>query len=133
MYNTKTSEHLWTKSKAEYNSCGSGNYKDWKQEGIAWYSPSLPAPAGYSQATQGDFVYVYRLYDKARTGDHIYLVYGAEMRQYLANGWVVDKGAGFWTLKRGKHHYTPSKYEYDSIVKKYGWKPEGVKFYVIKK
>ena len=77
------------------------------------------------------------------------------MKSYLSNGWVVDKGAGFWTLrkgarmsgktiipiyraynpklKRGKHHYTPSKVEYDSICKNHGWKPEGVKFYVIKK
>ena len=36
-------------------------------------------------------------------------------------------------LKRGKHHYTPSKLEYDKICKNNGWKPEGVKFYVIKK
>ena len=155
MYNTKTSEHLWTKSKKEYESCGSGNYVDWKQENIAWYSPNLKAPASYADSTQGDYVYVYRLYDKGRTGDHIYLTYGDEMKQYLADGWVVDKGAGFWTLKqgatftdrttipiyraynpklkRGKHHYTPSKNEYDSICKNHGWKPEGVKFYVVKK
>ncbi|MBQ3266961.1 MAG: hypothetical protein IJH08_03485 [Atopobiaceae bacterium] len=119
------------------------------------YGPNLKAPASYAQSTQGDFVYVWRLYDKGRTGDHIYLVYGTEMKQYLADGWVVDKGAGFWTLRkgatingrttipiyraynyrlgRGKHHYTPSKVEYDSICKNNGWKPEGVKFYVIKK
>ena len=155
MYNTKTSEHLWTKSKKEYESCGKGNYRDWRQENVAWYSPNLKAPATYAQSTQGDFVYVWRLYDKGRTGDHIYLTYGAEMKSYLSNGWVVDKGAGFWTLrkgatisgrktipiyraynpklKRGKHHYTPSKTEYDTICKKHGWKPEGVKFYVIKK
>ena len=155
MYNTKTSEHLWTKSKKEYDSCGKGNYRDWRQENVAWYSPNLKAPASYAQSTQGNYVYVWRLYDKGRTGDHIYLTYGAEMRQYLSNGWVVDKGAGFWTmkkgatisgrttipiyraynpkLKRGKHHYTPSKSEYDTICKKHGWKPEGVKFYVIKK
>ena len=155
MYNTKTSEHLWTKSKAEYNACGTGNYKDWRQENVAWYSPNLKAPASYAASMQGDYVYVYRLYDKGRTGDHIYLTYGAEMKSYLSNGWVVDKGAGFWTmkkgatisdrtmipiyraynpkLKRGKHHYTPSKSEYDTICKKHGWKPEGVKFYVIKK
>ena len=155
MYNTKTSEHLWTKSKAEYNACGTGNYRDWRQENVAWYSPNLPTPASYAKSTQGDYVYVYRLYDKGRTGDHIYLTYGAEMKQYLSNGWVVDKGAGFWTLKqgatisgkktipiyraynpklkRGKHHYTPSKNEYDTICKKHGWKPEGTKFYVIKK
>ena len=155
MYNTKTSEHLWTKSKAEYNACGTGNYRDWRQENIAWYSPNLPTPASYAASTQGNYVYVYRLYDKGRTGDHIYLTYGSEMKSYLANGWVVDKGAGFWTLrkgatisgkttipiyraynpklKRGKHHYTPSKNEYDTICKKHGWKPEGVKFYVVKK
>ena len=155
MYNTKTSEHLWTKSKKEYDSCGKGSYVDWRQENIAWYSPNLKAPTSYAESTQGNFVYVWRLYDKGRTGDHIYLTYGAEMKQYLANGWVVDKGAGFWTLKkgttmngrttipiyraynpklkRGKHHYTPSKVEYDTICKKHGWKPEGVKFYVTKK
>ena len=155
MYNTKTSEHLWTKSKKEYDSCGKGSYIDWRQEGIAWYSPNIKAPTSYNQSTQGDFVYVWRLYDKGRTGDHIYLIYGSEMKSYLANGWVVDKGAGFWTLKkgtairgrttipiyraynyrlgRGKHHYTPSKVEYDKICKNNGWKPEGVKFYVIKR
>ena len=155
MYNTKTSEHLWTKSKKEYDSCGKGNYRDWRQERVAWYSPNLPAPSSYAKSTQGDYVYVWRLYDKGRTGDHIYLTYGGEMKQYLANGWVVDKGAGFWTfrkgakvagktiipiyraynpkLSRGKHHYTPSKTEYDTICKKHGWKPEDVKFYVVKK
>ena len=155
MYNTKTSEHLWTKSKAEYNACGSGNYRDWRQEGVAWYSPSLKAPSDIFSGTQGDYVYVWRLYDRGRTGDHIYLVAGPEMSDYLSDGWVVDKGAGFWTLRkgatisgkttipiyraynyrlgRGKHHYTPSTVEYDKICKNNGWKPEGTKFYVIKK
>ena len=158
MYNVRTSEHLWTKSKAEYDSCGRGNYIDWRQENMAWYSPNIPAPTDYysaKQSTLGSYVYVWRLYDKYVTGDHIYLTYGAEMRDYLSRGWVVDKGAGFWTLKngakvsgrtsipiyraynpklsRGKHHYTPSKVEYDSICKHNGWTPEGTKFYVVKK
>ena len=154
MYNTKTSEHLWTKSKAEYDACGSGNYRDWRAEGVAWYAPSMKAPASYAASTQGDYVYVWRLYDKGRTGDHIYLTYGSEMQAYLRNGWVVDKGAGFWSirdgatitgrtvvpvyrqynggLKRGKSHYTPSKGEYDANVSRNGWTGEGIKFYVVK-
>ena len=158
MYNVRTSEHLWTKSKAEYDSCGRGAYKDWRKENVAWYSPNIPAPTDYYEpkmSTLGNYVYVWRLYDQYETGDHIYLTYGSEMDMYLSYGWQVDKGAGFWTLKkgntipkkttipiyraynsrlyRGKHHYTPSKVEYDSICKHNGWKPEGTKFYVVKK
>ncbi len=36
MYNTETSEHLYTTNKAEYDSCGKGAYADWNAEGVAW-------------------------------------------------------------------------------------------------
>lgn len=29
---------------------------------------------------------VYRLYEKGKTGDRIYLTYGSEMKSYLSNG-----------------------------------------------
>ena len=149
MYNKKTSEHMWTRSATEYNSCGKGSYIDWRQEGIAWYAPAGRETQSYDSSL--GFVYVYRLYDKGRTGDHIYLTPGAEMNKYLAQGWVIDKGAGFWSvpkgfdrqqvvyrqvnnkLNRGKHHYTPSKTEYETNIAKNGWKGEGIKFYVVNK
>ena len=133
MYNTKTSEHLWTRSKAEYDSCGSGSYADWKAEGVAWYAPRGGKP-------------VFRLYN-LKSGDHHYTTSLAERDKLLASGQWRDEGIAFYSatkkdtntitiyrvyngrLKRGQHHYTKSAAERDSLVKNSGWKDEGVGFY----
>ena len=134
MYNTKTSEHLWTRSKGEYDSCGSGNYADWKAEGVAWY------------VTKKSSKPVYRLYN-TKSGDHHYTTSASEKDKLIASGQWRDEGIAFYSannkdtgtisiyrvynsrLKRGQHHYTKSATERDSLVKNNGWKDEGVGFY----
>ena len=134
MYNTKTSEHLWTKSAKEYESAGSGSYADWKAEGVAWYVPVSSAKP------------VYRLYN-TKSGDHHYTTSLAERDKLVSSGQWRDEGIAFYSaskkdtntitiyrvynsrLKRGQHHYTKSAAERDSLVKNSGWKDEGVGFY----
>ena len=134
MYNTKTSEHLWTRNKAEYDSAGSGSYADWKAEGVAWYVPTSSSKP------------VYRLYN-TKSGDHHYTTSLVEKEKLLASGEWRDEGIAFYSatkfdtntikiyrvyngrLKRGQHHYTKSAAERDSLVKNNGWKDEGVSFY----
>ena len=134
MYNTKTSEHLWTRNKAEYDKCGSGNYADWKAEGVAWYVPNKSSKP------------VYRLYN-TKSGDHHYTTSAAERDKLVSSGQWRDEGVAFYSatkkdaktikiyrvynsrLKRGQHHYTKSATERDSLVKSGSWKDEGVGFY----
>ena len=134
MYNTKTSEHLWTKSKKEYESAGSGSYADWKAEGVAWYVPTSSSKP------------VYRLYN-TKSGDHHYTTSATEKAKLVDSGQWRDEGIAFYSatakdtntikvyrvynsrLKRGQHHYTKSAAERDSLVKNSGWKDEGVGFY----
>ena len=136
MYNTKTSEHLYTTRIGEYNACGSGNYADWKQEGVAWRAPSKD----HSGAKP-----VYRLYN-LRSGDHHYTTSTGEKNKLLASGDWRDEGIAFYSggevpiyrvyngrLKRGQHHYTKSAVERDSLVANNGWCDEGVGFHAISK
>ncbi len=140
MYNTKTSEHLWTTSKAEYNACGKGAYRDWRQEGVAWEAPD------------GEGEPVYRLYNRAM-GDHYYSMNEGEIRVLTGQyGWVLDNGGkpAFWSaasgdegakalyhvynarLKRGKHHFTMSVAERDFLTANAGWRYDGEAFYGFK-
>ena len=137
MYNRKTSEHLYTKSAWEYDSCGVGNYADWKPEGVAW-----DAPASSSKP-------VYRLYN-LRSGDHHYTTSAGEKNQLVASGQWRYEGVAFYSakpsdkgsvriyrvyngrLQRGQHHYTTSAQERDSLVKNNGWRDEGIGFYGLK-
>ena len=134
MYNTRTSEHLYTTSAKEYSSCGSGNYSDWEREGIAWRAPKKSSRP------------VYRLYN-VKSGDHHYTTSAGERSKLLASGTWRDEGIAFYSapkgsanaiplyrvyngrLKRGQHHYTRSAGERDALVSKHGWRNEGVGFY----
>ena len=135
MYNTKTSEHLYTTSQAEYDACGKGAYADWRAEGVGWYAP----PAGEGAP-------VWRLYNKG-LGDHHYTS-NANERDMLVNqfGWrqevvafhsaAADDEASLplyrlynGRLKKGQHHYTTSESERDVLVSRHGWRNEGVGFY----
>ena len=136
MYNTKTSEHLYTKTKAEYDACGSGAYADWRQEGVAWQAPRKSDRP------------VYRLYNK-KSGDHHYTTSDGEKAALLAMGDWRDEGIAFYSalrdqegsvplyrlynyrLKRGQHHYTKSENERNALVANHGWRDEGVGFYGI--
>ena len=141
MYNTKTSEHLYTTRAGEYNACGSGNYADWRQEGVAWKAPSRDSAGARP---------VYRLYN-LKSGDHHYTTSTGERSKLLASGQWRDEGIAFYSadkaspniipvyrvyngrLKRGQHHYTTSAVERDALVNSHGWRDEGVGFYGYKR
>lgn len=132
MYNTKTSEHLYTTGLGEYNACGTGAYRDWRAEGVGWYAPA-------SSSTP-----VWRLYNK-KSGDHHYTSSKGERDTLIAkHGWTLDLSgqAAFYSggdvplyrlynprLMRGQHHYTTSTAERDSLVKNSGWRYEAIAFY----
>ena len=136
MYNRKTSEHLYTKSYSEYNSCGKGYYSDWRAEGVAW---EAPAPGTYGS------VPVYRLYNRI-SGDHHYTTSKGEKSRLIASGDWRDEGVAFYSggfvavyrvyngrLLRGQHHYTTSASERSSLVSSSGWRDEGIGFYCVRK
>ncbi len=136
MYNEVTSEHLYTTSKAEYDSCGAGAYADWKQEGVGWVAPPRDAKGAKP---------VYRLYNEG-LGDHHYTASEGEKKDLVEKQGWNDEGIAFYTaekgtapvslyrlyngsLPRGQHHYTASAGERDWLVANAGWKYEGVAFY----
>ncbi len=128
LYNKKSGEHLWTASKNEYNVLA--KQYGWTQEGVAWYAPD---------SGKG----VLRLYNPT-TGDHHYTSDSNEAKVLTTKyGWKYDNNAKplFYSggktpiyrlynknLKRGSHHLTKSRNEYDTL-KNYGWKQEGVAMY----
>lgn len=134
MYNTRTSEHLWTTSVAEYGASGKGAYADWRQEGVAWYAPKTSEKP------------VHRLYNPG-LGDHHYSASPGEIAMLTANHGWRDEGIAFYSaakgdvgsieiyrvynnrLKRGQHHYTTSPGERKSLTTLHGWRDEGVSFY----
>ena len=137
MYNTKTSEHLYTTNAKEYGMCGTGNYVDWNAEGVAWIAPGKD---DYGATP------VYRLYNM-KSGDHHYTTSKGERDKLLAGGDWRDEGIAFHSadkanpgnipvyrvyngrLKRGQHHYTTSAGERDALVNAHGWRDEGIGFY----
>ena len=132
MYNTKTSEHLYTTNVKEYNSCGTGAYKDWNAESTAWFAPEPTYPGAKP---------VYRLYN-TKSGDHHYTTAVGEKDKLLASGDWNDEGIAFYSggdvwihrlyngkLKRGQHHYTTSYVEVDSLTQNSGWNYEGIGLY----
>ena len=136
MYNTRTSEHLYTRIKREYDACGEGSYADWRAEGIAWYAPA----AGTEGARP-----VWRLYNLV-SGDHHYTTSETERAQLLDSGDWRDEGVAFWSggevpvyrlyngrLKRGQHHYTTRSGERSVLVESRGWSDEGVGLYCVRK
>ncbi len=136
MYNTKTSEHLYTTSVTEYGLCGKGAYADWRAEGVAWQAPE----AGASGSKP-----VYRLFNRI-SGDHHYTTSTGERASLLASGDWRNEGVAFLSggsipihrlyngrLWRGQHHYTTNVAERDMLTRGYGWRSEGVGFYAIAK
>lgn len=137
LYNWRTSEHLYTSSRIEYNALPDATDGDWQQEGVAWRAPksgSMP---------------VYRLYNKV-SGDHHYTTSAGERDLLVSrHGWTSE-GVAFYSaakgsarvvtvnrvynggLMRGQHHYTTSTAERDNLVRYHGWANEGVGFYGLK-
>lgn len=133
LYNSLTSEHLYTTSKYEYDALPGMTHGDWVQEGIAWIAPDEGNP-------------VYRLYNSG-LGDHHYTVSVSERNTLIAyHGWL-DEGIAFYSarepdgyavyrvynggLKRGQHHYTLNSSERDALVQYYDWVNEGVGWYAV--
>ena len=136
MYNTKTSEHLYTPRKGEYDAGGYGAYADWRQEGVCWWSPTKTAPGAKP---------VYRLYN-TKSGDHHYTTSVGEQSILIAGGDWVDEGIAFYSggkisvyrlynglLKRGQHHYSTSVGECNALINDYGWSYESVGFTCLSK
>ena len=132
LYNRKTSEHLYTTSKKEYDTLPYRTHGDWMCEGVAWIAPKKSSTP------------VFRLYNKG-LGDHHYTTSKGERDALTRKGWRYE-GVAFYSddskrvplyrlyngrLKAGQHHYTTSKGERDSLVRKSGWRNEGVGWYGI--
>ncbi len=141
LYNSITSEHLFTKSKSEYDNFAElcAQKKDaWVPEGVDWLS--------YASSTSQSKP-VYRLYNPAlgamaRTS-HYYTTDLAEAKNLIAkHGWKYDKfsgsttaflsdgSVGVWTCYnealRSAHHYTSNKTEWTGLSK-HGWDLEKTK------
>ena len=132
LYNRKTSEHLYTTNKAEYDSLPFKTRGAWRWEGVAWRAPKKSSTP------------VYRLYNKG-LGDHHYTTSKKERDNLTRKGWRYE-GVAFYSddahriplyrvyngrLKAGQHHYTTSVGERDSLVRKSGWRNEGIGWYGI--
>lgn len=113
--------HLLTMDAGEVKACKKGG---WTDEGKAFV-----APRGGTEA-------VYRLYNPGN-GDHLYTTDFKEAQACQKAGWSYEgvpffgnaKGAEVHRLynpKSGLHHFTADANERDTLVKKYGWKSEGV-------
>ena len=133
LYNSVTSEHLFTTSRYEYEQLPGMSNGDWIQEGVAWLAPQTGDP-------------VFRLYNTG-LGDHHYTKNGAERDQLVRwYGWVSE-GIAFYSapsddgvaiyrvyngaLSRGQHHYTRSFGEQGVLTSRYGWSGEGIGWYAV--
>lgn len=133
LYNSVTSEHLYTTSRYEYEQLPGMSNGDWVQEGVAWLAPQTGDP-------------VFRLYNTG-LGDHHYTKNGAERDQLVRwYGWVSE-GIAFYSapsddgvaiyrvyngaLSRGQHHYTRSYGERGVLTSRYGWSDEGIGWYAV--
>lgn len=132
LYNTITSEHLFTTNKSEYDSFvekSKGKQDFWIGEGIDWFAEATPQVADAST--------VRRLYNKdlgaMGRSSHYYSKDASEIATLLKNGWVDDGAANYiqsggsvpiWTCYNeglgSAHHYTSNKSEWQSLSS-YGW------------
>ena len=133
LYNTVSSEHLFTTNKSEYevlSALGITGQDFWVGEGINWLAP-----------TTGNTVH--RLYNKGLgslgKSSHYYTADATEIAKLLKNGWK-DDGASYQFKSGGAvaiytcynealgsaHHYTSSKTEWLNL-KNNGWDIETTK------
>ena len=126
LYNRWSGEHLYTTSRAEYNSLGKVG---WSGEGTAWAAPSSGSNP------------VWRLYNRW-SGDHLLTSDRKEYDALGRAGWNREGvafhsggGVSVWRLynrwlKAGTHLLTTDKTEYDNLIRD-GWSGEGVAFYAV--
>ncbi len=149
MYNTVTSEHLFTTSLDEYNVLKKETENGgvgWRGEEVAWYSPKTTE------------VGVYRLYNPALGAmtkmSHHYTASKSEADELVANwGWVYDNNSSpiFYSAETkpgvamsgsvpvyrlyneglAAHHYSTSKPENDELIANHGWNGESIGFYAL--
>lgn len=123
LYHSGIKRHLYTKSLDEANTL---TKRGWKFEG-----------AKFKTATSGKPVY--RLYHGG-TREHIYTTNVNERNTLRKRGWRYEGVAWYSTGKKpiyrlyhkglNVHLYTADKNERNTLVKKHGWKYEGVAFRV---
>ncbi|WP_368018398.1 hypothetical protein [Olsenella sp. AGMB03486] len=127
LYNPWSGEHLFTQNKSEADSLVR---LGWRDEGIAWKSPS------WSESP------VYRLYNPY-SGDHFYTMDVDEYNYLGSIGWNQE-GISFYSasketgrpiyrlfnrwLTQGTHLFTTSRSEYTQLGA-IGWSQEGIAFY----
>ncbi len=126
LYNRWSGEHLYTTSRAEYNSLGKVG---WSGEGTAWAAPNSGSNP------------VWRLYNRW-SGDHLLTSDRKEYDALGRAGWNREgvafhsgDGVSVWRLynrwlKAGTHLLTTDKTEYDNLIRD-GWSGEGVAFYAV--
>ena len=116
LFNSITSEHLYTTNVGERDYLMNDKANGWTDEGIAWHSaPKSGKP-------------VYRLFD-VKNGGHVYTVDANERSAYIANGYT-DEGIAWYASdklgrkvykltnkKTGKILYTILKDEADILTK----------------
>lgn len=123
MLNEKTGEHFYCFD-YEANSLKA----PWKKEGIAFEAP------------KGGTVAIYRLRNNGN-GFHMFTASYDEAAHLNANGWVLESVPFFgkesgnpvyrlFNKDTNDHFFTISKKEADDAVSKYGYKSEGVAFYM---
>ena len=130
LYNSITSEHLFTTSKTEYDEWVSKSKSDsdfWIGEGINWFAPK----SGESTVTR---LYNPTLGALGRTS-HYYTSDAAEIKELTTkHGWIDEASDGktfssggdipIWTCYNealgSAHHYTSSKTEWTGLAK-HGW------------
>lgn len=125
LYNPNSGEHLFTVDANEYSVLPRYG---WRQEGVAWNSPSDGTP-------------VYRLYNPY-SGDHHYTMDANEYATLPRHGWRQEgvafrsdpsRGKTIYRLfnpyaSTGTHHYTLDANEYATLPR-HGWRQEGVAWY----
>lgn len=130
LYNGRTGEHLYTRSK--YEVAVLNDIHKWNTEDVGWFAPKKGKP-------------VYRLYNPV-LGDHHYTTskYESDVLS-KKHGWNYE-GISWQSggkvpvyrlfnpgLKVGSHHYTTSKNERDTLVRDNGWVDEGIGWYALSK
>jgi len=125
LYNTKSGEHMFTRSTSERDNLYN---LGWFYEGIAWISADKNGTP------------VYRLYNP-NTGEHFYTMSGNEKSILVKLGWR-DEGIAFYSDKSKKvpvyrlsgksfHMFTTAKVEKEALLKA-KYTDEGVGFYAAK-
>ena len=90
LFNRRTSEHLYTTSRSEYEGLPRKTHGDWMWEGAAWIAPKKSSTP------------VYRLYNGG-LGDHHYTTSKGERDSLVKKSGWRNEGVGFYAVRRGSN------------------------------